>query len=84
MNDQNVKTIASAAGQAPIVQHCTELLTPGDRVTIPDEDVRVYRIVHISDRKAWVSPLLDGHQRIIRTGDLRLVNAGPVIGTLLN
>ena len=60
------------------------LLAAGDRVTIGAEGQRVYRIVHISEQKAWVSPIRDGDQCLIGTGDLRLVQAIPQVGTLLS
>jgi hypothetical protein len=54
----------------------------GDRVTIGSADHREYRIVHVSHRKAWVSPLREGEQQIIHTGDLCLVGAMPAAAML--
>lgn len=61
-----------------------ELFRAGDRVTIGSRDEPLYRIVHISEQKAWVCPLCDGAPRIIRTGELRLIEAPPTPGMLLN
>ena len=61
----------------------SELLLAGDRVTIGSQDQSLYRIVHISEQKARVCPLRDGTPRIIRTGELRFIEA-PTQGMMLN
>lgn len=62
----------------------SELLSAGDRVTIGSKNEPLYRIVHISEQKAWVCPLRDGAPRIIRTGELRLIGAQPTCVLMLN
>lgn len=84
MNKHSLEADAAQCRDASIFQQRAELLIAGDHVTIRTEDVRVYCIVHISRHKAWVCPLRDGRQRIIPMGDLRLVNPGSSIGSLLH
>jgi hypothetical protein len=70
----------SAATSAPCggaeLRKLHGLFIPGDQVTIQAEDPRVYRIVHVSRQKAWISPVLGGEPRIIPTGDLVMTGAG--------
>lgn len=53
----------------------SELLTAGDRVTITPGDDQLYRIVHISEQRAWVSSIRKDDQRILPTSSLCLVEA---------
>jgi hypothetical protein len=58
-----------------------ELLTAGDRVTISAGDSQLYRIVHISEHRAWVSSLCRDDQRILPTSSLCLVEAEALAAT---
>ena len=73
MSLQNLATDRSRFSPSVKLATSSELLAVGDRVTVGADDDCVYRIVHISQQKAWVSPLRDGDQRLVRTGELRLL-----------
>lgn len=62
----------------------SKLLLAGDQVTIGSRDESLYRIVHISEQKAWVCPLRDGAPHIICTSELRLIQTPPTQGMMLN
>ncbi|MBC2660125.1 hypothetical protein H7F50_00040 [Novosphingobium flavum] len=68
---------SAAAASARAREQAWRLLAPGDRVTIVGRGA--YRIVHLSEARAWVTSLEDGANRLVAAPLLRLL-ANPADG----
>ena len=66
-----LSSAAAAAASARAREQAWRLLAPGDRVTIVGRGA--YRIVHLSDARAWVTSLEDGANRLVAAPLLRLL-----------